>query len=106
MLQRIQMRVGNSAQSKSPTPTKWRTEHEQMASFIQIGSLRRTATRPGINCQYPMSRGLLILAAATALTLPAQQIEFNRDIRPILSDRCFTCHGPDATHRQAGLRFD
>lgn len=33
-------------------------------------------------------------------------IDYNRQIRPILSDNCFRCHGPDAAHRQGGLRFD
>ena len=36
----------------------------------------------------------------------AQQLEFNRDIRPILSDKCFFCHGPDQANRKSKLRLD
>ncbi len=33
-------------------------------------------------------------------------VEFNRDVRPILADKCFHCHGPDASHRKGKLRLD
>lgn len=37
---------------------------------------------------------------------PSLPVQFNRDIRPLLSDRCYTCHGPDSAARKAGMRFD
>jgi hypothetical protein len=46
----------------------------------------------------------LCLAASSASA--ADPVEFNRDIRPILSDNCFYCHGNDASHRKAKLRLD
>ena len=41
-----------------------------------------------------------------AFTAHAETVSFNKHVRPILSDRCFACHGPDAASRKADLRLD
>jgi hypothetical protein len=49
----------------------------------------------------------LLPCALLALRLSAAPpVDFGRDVRPILSNHCFACHGPDEASRQAGLRFD
>jgi len=48
----------------------------------------------------------ILVSIASAATKSSDTISYNRDIRPILSDNCFYCHGPDPNKRKAKMRLD
>src|SRR5437867_3260961 len=49
--------------------------------------------------------GLSLLAGASGARA-AEPVLYNRDVRPILVEKCFACHGADSAARKAGLRLD
>jgi hypothetical protein len=65
----------------------------------------RIASRPG-TVALLASLAVVLARGLSAQEPSAEPIRFNRDIRPILSDRCVSCHGPDAGHRKGKLRLD
>lgn len=63
----------------------------EQADFADTGSLKRPPTN---------------FAVVTGGAKPGAEISFNRDVRPIFSENCYHCHGPDANARKAELRLD
>src|SRR2546427_13306362 len=60
-------------------------------------------------CRWLLTGLLVCTYAATSSAKSSDgpaKIDFNRDIRPIFSEHCYACHGPDEQKRKAGLRLD
>ena len=57
---------------------------------------------------FPCGLGVLFVFSGPGFrgAQAAETVDFNRDIRRVLSDNCFKCHGPDANARKGDLRFD
>jgi hypothetical protein len=66
----------------------------------------RSRAMPATSACFSILAGGLGVALLAGMAGAATPISYNRDIRPILSDNCFACHGPDAKNRKADLRLD
>src|SRR6187401_2683393 len=57
-------------------------------------------------CGLVHSISILASLVSVGVVAAAEPVRFNRDVRPIMSDTCFHCHGPDKNARKGGLRLD
>ena len=73
-----------------------------MTSFrVKLFSRPRLASPP-----LCVAFALLVAVMAAPARSESSAVSYNRQIRPLLSENCFRCHGPDAGRRKAGLRLD
>ena len=75
--------------------------------MLSLKNLRFSRPAPGawaLRLLLALGVGCAGAGAGAAATSAPVKIEYNRDIRPVLSEHCYACHGPDERKRKAGLR--
>ena len=73
---------------------------------LQITSRRRRWHAASLQYAAASISLAFVLGASLGAAANAAKPDFDRQIRPILSDKCYMCHGPDAESRKAELRLD
>src|SRR2546423_9662712 len=70
--------------------------------------MRNAMPRDVFGCRLPLSWfvGVWLLSCAASAMSAEPALAYNRDIRPILAENCFACHGPDSAARKGDLRID
>lgn len=66
----------------------------------------RSAPVPGARALIPLLLACVLPGTLLHAAQKSARLDFNRDIRPIFSEHCYACHGPDENKRKAGLRLD
>ena len=85
---RRSQKIDPTALSKAGTSSKRNPCYLPFTGFVMLASL------------------ITLLGSISTVSGADRKIEFNRDVRPILSNNCFLCHGPDKNQLKAGLRLD
>ncbi len=81
----------------------------ELIQIRPLNSASSSRSRKATTSRIAMSRLtllLFILARPAQAEPPETRIDFNRDIRPVVSNKCYSCHGPDEKEREAELRLD